>query len=350
MYQIHPARSLLLLWLCIPCWSQAEQGSKWVTEMADPTIHRIAFGSCLRNPAGAQYLDKIVDYKPDLFVWLGDNIYVDTNDQPQRFGELYGQLGANPHFQKLRATCPQLAIWDDHDYGQDNVGKDYPLKEESKKAFCEFWKIPKQSPVWSRPGIHQAVEYGPADKRVQVILLDGRWNLDQQNPGQKDSYLGAEQWAWLEQVLKRPARLRVICSGVQVVKLNANGKRWEMWGHHPTERKRLFELIESTKANGVVFISGDMHFAELYKTNDTSYPLYDLTASGLDQFNPHNGKAQPNQSQVGESLIKSFNFGGILIDWQKAELKLEILDGEGKAFLSHPVALSELQHPAAKAP
>ena len=59
----------------------------------------------------------VVDYKPDLFVWLGDNIYVDTYDKPERFEQLYGQLGANPRYQKLKAACPQLAVWDDHDYG-----------------------------------------------------------------------------------------------------------------------------------------------------------------------------------------------------------------------------------------
>ena len=340
---IRLALPLLALCLSLASWSHAEQGDQAVTQVPELTLKRIAFGSCLKNPNGAAYLDKVVDYKPDLFIWLGDNIYVDTNDKPQRFGELYGQLGANPRFQKLRATCPQLAIWDDHDYGNDNVGRDYPLKEESKKAFCEFWQIPDSSPVWSRNGIYRAVEYGPADKRVQIILLDGRWNLNKRKPRQKDSYLGAEQWVWLEQVLKRPAKLRLIASGLQVVKLNAMGDQWEMWGHHPSERNRLFGLIESTKANGVVFISGDKHFAELYKTTDTTYPLYDLTASGLDQVYPHAGNARPNQTQVGKSLIKSFNFGGIVIDWDKATLQLEILDGDGKAFLSHPLALRELQ-------
>ena len=263
---------------------------------ADHELSRIAFGSCLRNPSGARILEKVVAYEPDLFVWLGDNIYVDTMDQVERFGKLYGQLGGNPRFQELRKTCPQLAIWDDHDYGADNHDRTYPLKRESKAAFGEFWKVPEASAFWGREGIYRAVEFGEPGRRVQMILLDGRWFLDKQDRDAGDSYLGREQWAWLEEVLKRPAEVRVICSGVQVIKLNDMGKNWEMWGHHPTERKRLFDLIDSTRANGVVFVSGDMHFAELYKTRDTSYPLHDLTASGLDQVHPQSGKVQPDHS------------------------------------------------------
>ncbi|QTN32448.1 alkaline phosphatase family protein [Akkermansiaceae bacterium] len=333
---------MAFLCCCLPATLFA--GRDQVAEIqADHAVGRIAFGSCLRKPDGAQILDKVLAYKPDLFIWLGDNIYADTLDQPARFDELYGRLGANPRFQKLSDTCPQLAIWDDHDYGADNSGMTYPLKEPSKLAFGKFWRVPEKSAFWHREGIYRAVEYGSAGQRVQVILLDGRWHLDQANPAEKGSYLGEAQWAWLGEVLERPAKVRVICSGVQVIKLNGNGKNWEMWGHHPTERQRLFDLIGSTKAAGVVFISGDMHFGEIFKTTDTAYPFHDITASGMDQIHGHAGKTQPGPEQIGSSLIKSLNFGGLVIDWEKSVLQLEILNGEGEAFLSHPVPLGDLQ-------
>ena len=189
---------------------------KVVTVHEEMELKRIAFGSCLKNPKGAQILDTVVKFKPDLFVWLGDNIYVDTNNKTERFKQLYDTLGANPRFKKLRETCPNLAVWDDHDYGNNNVNKSYPLKDISKKAFAEFWQIPKDSQVWNHGGIYQAHEYGPQHKRVQVILLDGRWFLDPANKTKQDSYLGAEQWAWLEKVLSRPAKVRgylLWCSG-----------------------------------------------------------------------------------------------------------------------------------------
>lgn len=309
----------------------------------DRTVERIAFGSCLKNPAGGPIIDRIIDYKPDLFIWLGDNVYIDTRNKPQRFNQVYSKLGANPRVQALRDACPNLAVWDDHDYGADNVGKDYPLKEHSRKVFGTFWDIQEGTPFWHQAGIYRAHEYGPAGKRVQVILLDGRWNLDKKNPAAMDSYLGAEQWAWLAQVLKRPAQLRVICSGVQVVRINTQGKSWEMWGHHPSERKRLFDLIATTRADGVVFISGDMHFAEIHRTTDTGYPLYDITASGMDTVWRTFGKSKGTPERIGENLLAE-NFATITIDWSKTPgLTLELRDNKGDAVVSHPVPLSDLK-------
>ena len=58
----------------------------------------------------------------------------------------------------------------------------------------------------------------------------------------------------------------------------------ECWGNMPHERDRLFKLIDKTNANGCFFISGDVHFTELsVAKGEGPYPLYDLTASGLNQ-------------------------------------------------------------------
>lgn len=41
----------------------------------------------------------------------------------------YEQLADKPGFMKLRATCPILAIWNDHDYGAD---------DDSMKQACDL--------------------------------------------------------------------------------------------------------------------------------------------------------------------------------------------------------------------
>lgn len=313
----------------------------------EQTLTRIAFGSCLRDPSGGAILDEVVRFDPDLFIWLGDNVYIDTNDKLGLFKQRYDALGANPRFQALRETCPNLAIWDDHDYGNDNVGITYPLKEHSQQVFGRFWQVPEDAAYWDRPGIYRALEYGPAQRRVQVILLDGRWFLNQQDQAASDAYLGAAQWAWLEQVLGRPAKVRLICSGVQVIKVNNEGPNWEMWGHYPAERQRLFDLIEQTGANGVVFLSGDMHFAEIHRTTATAYPLYDITASGLDQDHPHSGRSRDTGdfTQVGESYLKQ-NFGSIEIDWQgEPSVHLQVRNNQGEVHSEQRIVLDELVVP-----
>ena len=313
----------------------------------EQTLTRIAFGSCLKDASGGKILDQVIAFKPDVFIWLGDNVYIDTNDKPELFRQRYDALGLNLRFQTLNATCPNLAIWDDHDYGNDNVGKAYPLKAHSKEQFGAFWNVPSGEAFWEREGIYRAYEYGPSEKRVQVILLDGRTFLDQQHANEKDAYLGAAQWAWLASVLQRPAKLRLICSGVQVVKVNDEDKGWEMWGRFPGERQRLFDLIGKTKANGVVFLSGDMHFAEIYRTMQTAYPLYDITASGLDTVWKKLGKDRDpaDFEHVGESLLDE-NFGSIEIDWRgDASVRLQVRNNQGEVHTEQRLELDELVVP-----
>ncbi len=85
------------------------------------------------------------------------------------------------------------------------------------------------------------------------------------------------QWAWLEERLREPAELRLIVSSMQVP---VQGHGWERWGNLPGERARLFELLRTTKANGVVFLSGDRHFAGLCRRHEGApCSLFEIASS-----------------------------------------------------------------------
>ena len=90
-------------------------------------------------------LRTVLEWNPDLFVYLGDNIYGDTSDM-QLLEAKYAKLAANRDFQALRAAMPTIATWDDHDYGENDAGKEFPLKAESKDIFLKFWNEPISSP------------------------------------------------------------------------------------------------------------------------------------------------------------------------------------------------------------
>ena len=76
----------------------------------------------------------MVKQNPDLFIFLGDNIYGDTKDMNVLRAK-YQSLGNKPSYQNLKKQCEILAIWDDHDYGENDGGKNYSKKEESKQVF-----------------------------------------------------------------------------------------------------------------------------------------------------------------------------------------------------------------------
>src|SRR5262249_34437946 len=115
-------------------------------EPAGP-MSRIAFGSCVHQDKPQPIWDSIVAAKPDLFLLIGDAIYADV-PKDTKMHEAYAKLAAQPGFKALRAACPVLAVWDDHDYGKNDAGAEFPQKDDSKKQFLTFFGEPPGSPRW----------------------------------------------------------------------------------------------------------------------------------------------------------------------------------------------------------
>ena len=309
---------------------------------------QIAFGSCASLEYPQPIWSTIADLKPDLFVTLGDIVYSDTEDMTQ-MREAYAQMDTVVSFKALRSICPVEGIWDDHDYGENDGGASYPKREEVQKIFLDFLGEPKDSPRRASPGIYDVMYLGP-DNRIQLILLDTRFFRSQwvKDDVTRMRYrpvydrdltmLGDAQWVWLEDQLTRPADVRIIASGVQVVN---DGHGYECWGNFPLERDRLFQVIKKTKAEGVLFISGDRHFAELSAMDGgVGYPMYDFTSSGM-THSAIDGIKAPNNKRVG-APFGELNFGVIGVD-QNA-LTLELRDVKGEVRFSHQIELDELRY------
>ena len=246
-------------------------------------VKRIALAGCHRQDWPAPAMFRYVDAKPDLMIWLGDNVYADTKDDISFIEKCYGLLAAQPAFAQLKKDVPMAAIWDDHDYGLDNVGKNYALKEPSKQLFRKFWGVEAFVPE-DRDGIYHARYFGDGDQRLQVILLDVRFNRDEE--GENSDTLGENQWAWLAEELRKPARLRLIASGYQV--LLDRDTKFETWSKFPKAQQRLFKTIRDAKAEGVVFLAGDQHYGEASRRPDAlGYDAIELMFCGINQEEPH---------------------------------------------------------------
>ena len=333
-------------------------------------VQRISFGSCAKQDQPQPIWDAIVAGAPDLFILLGDNIYGDTNDM-RVLREKYGMLERQPGFVKLRATCPVLATWDDHDYGRDDAGAEFEHRVESQRVFLDFVGAAAGDVRRQREGVYWSAVYGPVGQRVQVILLDCRYfrsplkkGFAAREPGEgyrgryvpnEDSdatVLGEVQWAWLKQQLQEPAELRVIGSSYQVL---SNQHGWEMWGNFPSERQRLFGLIRETGAEGVLLISGDRHLAELAAlpaggSEGVGYGLYEATSSSLNAPSGNFTKLgvrfanEINPYRVGLTWFDT-NYGNILVDWSAADpvIRVQICDQSGAVVLQQRLLLSQLQ-------
>lgn len=323
-------------------------------QTSDQILTRIGFGSCISQDKPQDIWYEVIKQKPELFIMLGDNIYGDTQDMTVLQNK-YNKLLAKPGYIAMKKNTKVIATWDDHDYGVNDGGKEYPKKEQSKEIFLKVFDEPAVSERRNHPGIYQSYLYGPKGKRVQIIMLDTRTFRDSLCWAGKDedclgeygqckdttkTFLGEAQWKWLEEQLKVEADIRIIGSSTQFLQ-DFNG--WEGWINMPHERERFINLINKTKANGVCFISGDVHYAEMSLLNRPGmYPLYDVTSSGM--THGHNC-AGPNILRIHGCFMQA-NFGMISIDWDATGgpvIVFEIRNEKGELKLEQKVAVSTLQ-------
>lgn len=302
----------------------------------------IAFGSCAYDSEPQPIWLDIAAKQPDLFLFIGDNQYADVQfdeqgnrirgpvTDPSRFKQAYDAVSAKPEFAAFRANTPFMGTWDDHDYGANDAGKEFPLKAESQQAFLDFFGFAKDDPIRQQAGIYHSKVIEDDGRKVQIIMLDTRYHRDSLNkrPGPRPegfgSYmptadktktlLGDAQWTWLSKQLVVPADVRIIVSSIQVV---AYEHRWETWGNMPHERDLLYTLIEQAEAENVFFLSGDRHLMEISKDtgqkgDKVPYPMWDFTASGMTQAYREVNEA--NSFRVGK-VVRDTHYGLVEIDW-----------------------------------
>lgn len=323
-----------------------------------PLVTKIAFGSCGSQDEPQPVLLLAADYRPNLFIYLGDNIYGDS-DNMDTLKAKYARLAAKQEYKRLDSITRIIGTWDDHDFGRNDAGKWYPYKKESKEIFLSFFKEPQESERRKHEGIYCTEYLEQGNKLIQVILLDVRtfrndlalikdsseelkrrffYTLDYQPHTSSDStLLGQEQWKWLEDELKKPADLRLICSGSQFG-IEFNG--YEAWANFPHEQKRMLNLIKQTNANGVIFLSGDVHYAEISRVSEPGlYPIYDVTSSGLTSTWSF---ATPNKYRI-EGPVMDNHFGLLTVTWENDPvIRMEIIDKYNNSRIEYTIKGSEI--------
>ena len=334
-----PAAALLLA----ACTAPRPAAVPAAAAPARAPLTRIAFGSCSDENRPQPIWQPVLNQRPELWIWLGDNVYADTPDIAA-MRQAYDRGKAHPGYQALRAATPVIGTWDDHDYGLNDGGKEWPVKAQAQQALLDFLDEPAISPRRRRAGVYESYTYGPVGRQVKVILLDTRYHRDPRDTVNfTGDVLGAEQWAWLEAELRNSmAQVHLIGSSIQVV---PEEHRFEKWANFPAARERLFRLIGQTRAPGVVFISGDRHIAEISRIEGTAagYPIYDVTSSGM-THTWREDRPEANRHRLGEKLV-ALNFGVLEIDWDASPvtLRFTILDDGEQVRLEHTVRLSDLR-------
>ena len=304
---------------------------------------KFIFGSCSNQNKLMPHWNYINSYKPDYLILLGDNVYGDfNNSDATNLQNAYKVLDNDKYFRLLKETTDIFSIWDDHDYGKNDGGKNWIYKEKAKKLFLDFYNVNENDERRKREGLYKSWEINNSVK-IKVIALDTRYFKDEftinrninikkkyvSDYNNKKTILGKKQWNWVSNEFNTDYDILIILSSIQILSKNHG---WEKWNNFPHERNKIINLIKNSKRPTII-LSGDRHVGGIYKLNDK---IYEITSSSFNQseFN----LIENDQLLIGKIITKN-NFGFMKINTKEKVVDIQLREG----FFNENKILSKIQ-------
>jgi alkaline phosphatase D len=284
------------------------------------------------KPYGGDYeiFETIAGKNPEFMLWLGDNIYLrnDEWDNAEGVRYRYKTDRATPELQTLLRSCPQYAIWDDHDFGPNDEDSTYENASMTLEGFQANWGSLAYA---SKQGMGK-FSYPELD----FFLLDNRSHRAPNNlQDTTKPYFGKKQLMWLlDELEKSGAEFKIIAAGGQI--LNTD-RVYENYSNYAVERRWLLNELSKRKIKNVVFLTGDRHRSEVSKLKmESGFTVYDFTVSSL------TSKTYPsretNKLVVPESEISVKNFATITYNSaSKASLTFTFYSTNGSKLKEYTV-------------
>lgn len=283
-------------------------------------------------------------------IWTGDIWYTREVDYFSKWGLWYRAHHdrAIPVLQPFLKSMPQWAMWDDHDYGPNDIGINYILKEESRNVFMNYFCNPSYG--HNGQGIYTMNSWADVD----IFMIDGRWwrsaddlldSIDGK-PNPDKSMMGAQQLAWLKNSLSySTATFKLVMFGSQVINPVSP---FDKLADFPLEYQEFMAFLQQQKIDGVVFLSGDRHHSEIIKVDRPgTYPLYDVTISPLTSGTHQFGAAEKNNPYRIIGVAEKQNYGRFTVSGPRNErsLKVDMLGVKGDLLGTWTISEKELKTP-----
>lgn len=265
--------------------------------------------------------------KAAFMLWLGDAWYTRDVDYFSEWGLWYraSHDRATPITQNFLKSMPQFAMWDDHDYGPNDIGKNYILKDKSRQVFNSYFCNPSAGE--NGQGTYTMTSWGDAD----IFMTDDRWwrsadkTKDSVNgkPNPEKRMLGTQQMEWLKNsLLYSTATFKIIAVGSQV--LNPVSP-YDKLKDFPVEYDELMSFLKEYKINGVIFLTGDRHHSEIIKVERPgTYPLVDITVSPLTSGTHSFGGPEKNNPYRLLGIDEKQNYAKFSFSGKRNERKLTV--------------------------
>ncbi|MGB1242021.1 MAG: alkaline phosphatase D family protein [Chitinophagales bacterium] len=297
---------------------------------------------------GTEIFKPMSEEDADFMLWLGDNTYLREADWSSEYGIQYRfhHTRKHPDLQAFWAKMPHYAIWDDHDFGPNNSNKSFEMKDIALQSFTDYWGNRTYGEA-NNKGTYGKFTYGDAE----FYLLDSRYHRSADRIADNDpnkDFLGEKQMEWLKNsLLSSYAPFKFIANGSQI--LNAASKS-ECMQQYQAEYKELMDFITEYQIEGVVFLTGDRHFAEMIEITPAEgfYPLRDITSSPL-TAGTYNSVLKSEEvkhpSVIKETILPEHNYIKITLEGKrkKREMTIQAFDKTGKERWKRLLKMEDFQ-------
>ena len=231
--------------------------ARFRTALAETASRKIVFGatSCMGGNWPWPGLTNAASEGLDFFVFLGDTTYAAASTLSQ-YRQDWAVVMSTQGMVDLTASTSIVATWDDHEvannWSMDSIG------EERYAAALQAFRECLPQREGETGGIWRSLQWGAA---LELFVLDCR---SERAEGQ---YISNTQMEWLKSgIQSSSARFKIICNSVPITDMSAMigvAQAEDRWQGYPEQREEILRHIEDEGIEGVLWITGDVHFGQI---------------------------------------------------------------------------------------
>lgn len=283
----------------------------------------------------------VAEQRPQFIFAIGDNTYADSKDgqgtgdsSPEVLWRRYVETRQSLDLFRQRELIPIIAIWDDHDYGQNDGDRRFANKTQSLQIFKSFFPQSSDRDGFIQgPGAASRFHFGEQqflfldarsfrspNKPVAICTAKPEFKLCQPRPQsprpadkwarkEPETHFGHAQTEWsLSQIRGAGSDVTWMISGDQWFGAYSPFESFE--GNHPADFKKLMERMKDEKSSRIAFISGDRHSSEFLEVENEvlGYKTFEVVSSPIHaRVFPSNWIDFPNPRQKA-GVASAYNY------------------------------------------
>ncbi len=330
---------------------------------------RVAVGSCSNFAFGHMHAYRHIADRTDLdaFIHLGDYIYEYATDgigasfglylpvdPPHEcltlddYRRRYAHYRTSPDLRAAHGAHPVLAIWDDHEFANnpklDGAGNH---TEGDEGAWTDRVAAALQAhtewlPTRMREGgrIFRDLAFGDL---AHVVLVDRQRRFLWPEADDGDTYLGAEQTAWVkDRISAVTAQWLVLCTATSFTSRKANGSdggSFDGSAWDGASRREVLDAVAEAGIENLVVVVGDIHRGEALDVAHDPSSYDPATGSGSEGVEFACGSISSPGATAPTADVPQFFWsdgtrrGYLFLDISPAELRAEFWGYEDDAKL-----------------